>query len=150
MFAKPLHRHILSIILTPILVMCGWLVVSFPILLVFIIDDAFETSELLKFMFYAVGISLTICVLIAFPLTLLLEKVFAKAKVAIVLVSGFMFLVSVVILLRYIFSISYEYNIHPWTGQLLLFSFSFAIYWSVFWFPRLIKYRSEQLGIAST
>lgn len=143
MVGRTLHRHILPISLTSIFVICGWLVVGSPVLFVFIIGDAFETSELLKFVFYAIRIGLTISILIAFPLSLLFEKAFAKSKVAIVFVSGFLFLVSVFVLLSKIFSVSYGYNPHAWTGQLLLLSFSLA----VFWFPKLTRQHFDEVEI---
>ena len=145
MVINVLHRHLLSIILTPILLMCRWLIIGSPILFVFIIDDAFEVSELLKFMLYAISIGLAISVFIAFPLTLILEKIFAVSKTTIVLIIGFLFSVSIFILLKFIFDTQSMLDIYPWSGYLLLFSFSIAVYWSLFWFPRLLKVRSEKL-----
>jgi hypothetical protein len=139
-----LHRHLLAIILTPILLMCGWLIVGSPILFVFIIDNAFEISELFRFMLYAIGIGLTISVYLAFPLTLILEKIFAKSKITIVLIIGFLFLVSALILLKFIFDTQTMLDVYPWSGYLLLISFSIAVYSSLFWLPRLRKFRSEK------
>ena len=96
-------------------------------------------------MAYTIDIGLAISVFVALPLTLILENIFVKSKITIVLIIGFLFLVSVFILLKYIFDTQSMLDIYPWGDHLLLFSFSIAVYGSLLWFPRLRKFRYEKL-----
>jgi hypothetical protein len=134
-----MRRHILPILITPIIIMCGWLVVSSPILFVFVIDDAFSVSEFIKFIFSSFGISLVISGFIIFPLMLILERVVSKSKIFIAIVPGFVLLVPGCIVWKFVFDRQFIYDIDPWGGRLLLFSFLFVCYWFIFWLLRLIK-----------
>ncbi|MEP6896492.1 MAG: hypothetical protein ABI986_12865, partial [Chloroflexota bacterium] len=132
MVIKTFRRHLLPIILTPILLTCGWLVVSSPILFVYILDDAFKTSEFLMFIFYVIGIGLAISVFLVIPLTWIVERVFSEAKFITVLIARVMLLASVFIFVEYLFDSRSLLASYPWIGALLVFLFTMATYLLIF------------------
>jgi hypothetical protein len=129
---KSFRRHLLPLIFTPVLLMFGWLVVSLPILLDFILDDAFKGSEFIIFIFYTIGIGLAISVFVAIPLTWIVEKVFNEAKIITVLIAGVMLLISLFIFIEYLFDDRALLASYPWSGSLLVFLFTVAAYLLIF------------------
>ena len=142
--AKVFRRHFLPLIITPVLLTCGWLVVTAPITFVFIIDDAMETSEVVSFILYVICVGLAISVFVAAPTTWIIEKFFREAKIIIALIAGAMLLTSVFIILGYVFDSQLMLTSYSWSGTLLVFLFTMATYLLIF---ELSNFQKPQLNI---
>ena len=138
-----LQRHVVPIILTPLVVMCGWLVFGLPLFLVFLIDDTFGISEFIQNAAMVFGVGLAMTLLVSFPLTLLVEKMVVKTEILIIAIAIVLMSILVFGVIIFFTNKDFFYGIDPWGGRILLFAFSFLLYWIIFWVPRFWK-RSEK------
>jgi hypothetical protein len=142
-------RHILPICLTAAFILVAWMVITLPIVGVFIIDgideDAF-VSGYVDFVFYATGVGFAISALIIFPLALLLERIVMRAKALIVLIPVCALVISgICLVVRFLLTEAFLDTLFSWTGVLFAFSLVFGVYWSVLWLERAVIYGFRNL-----
>jgi hypothetical protein len=123
------RRHLLPICCTAAFILLAWMVISFPMAAVFIIDDAFVLSDYLKFILYAAGAGIGVSVFVLFPLSLLLERLTARSRPLVIAAPLLVFFVSAIGLLGiYLLARQASFS---WIIPLFAFSLAFGFYWIV-------------------
>jgi hypothetical protein len=134
MVAKLVLRHILPIGLTTLCMVILWMLVTLPIVAVFILDDAFVPSEYARFLAYAFGIAFGLSTLVLFPLALLGESLTKRSKDTIWGFPVSLFSCAVMtVIVRFSVLESFRAAILSWSGVALLISVLFVLYWGVLW-----------------
>jgi hypothetical protein len=124
----------------------AWMIISLPMVAVFIIDDAFTISEYARLIFYFAGTGLAINTIIMFPLVLLLEQLVALAKVLIVLIPACLLTISGVCLIgQFLLTRTFLDTVFSWAGTLVVFSLVFTVYWSSLWLGQAVVYGLQKL-----
>ncbi len=124
-----------------VFVFAAWMIITLPIVGVFILDGAFIISDYLRFVSFAAGASLALIVLVMFPLALLLERLVVRARVLTLLIPLGLLVISVAILLgRFLTIGAFFETAFSWTGGFVAFSLVFAVYWSSLWLERSLIY----------
>jgi hypothetical protein len=138
---SPIRRHLLPICCTAAFILVAWMVITLPIVAVFLIDKEFVVSDYLKFILYAAGVGLGASVVVMFPLSLLFERLVERAKALAVAVPLVLLFVSVACLLgRFFLTGQFFDTVLGWAGLLFAFSLVFGFYWVVLWIGRALIY----------
>jgi hypothetical protein len=141
-----IRRHLLPICLTTAFLLGVWMIVSFPMIAVFIIDDEFKISDYAYLIFHFAGAGLAINALIMFPLALLAERLVALTKTLIVLIPACLFIISGVGLIRqFLLTRAFLDTVFSWAGVLVVFSLVFTVYWSSLWLGQAVVYGLQKL-----
>jgi hypothetical protein len=134
MVTKSVLRHVLPIALTALCIVILWVLVTLPIVAVFVLDDAFVVSEYARFLAYAFGIAFGLSTFVLFPLALLGESLTKKNKNTLWAFPVFLLICTgITVLVRLLILESFRAAILSWSGLALLMSLLFVLYWGVLW-----------------
>lgn len=147
---QTVRRHLLPVCCTAAFILVAWVMVTIPMLAVFLFDKEFVISDYLRFILYAAGVGVGVSSLVMFPLSLLVERLVERAVlVAIAVPLGLVF-VSVACLLGRVFLTGQFFDaVFGWPGFLLAFSVVFGFYWSVLWVGRGLAHGFQRVRKAS-
>ena len=147
MIIRLLLRHLLPLCCTAVLISAVWLVITLPVVGVFILDNAFVFSDYVKFVFYVVGAGIGISTLIMFPLSVLHEWTAKRFRLRTAAVPVFLLLASASCLLsRYWVTGNIIDALCDWPGLLLAFSLVFGFYQVVLWLWKALGSGARLLG----
>ncbi len=141
-----MRRHILPICFTAAFMLGVWMIITLPLVGVFIIDEEFVISDYVYFMLYASSVSLAINAIVMFPLALLVERFVVRARILIVLIPVCLLAISGVCLMgRFLLTRAFFDTVFGWTGGLVVFSLVFAVYWSILWLEQAVIFGFRKL-----
>lgn len=142
---RTILRHLVPVCVTTAFILVAWMIVTLPLVAVFLIDDAFVVSEYLKFIVYAAGISLGVSSLVMFPLSLLLERLVMWRKWLAVVPP--LLLALSVICLAGCYGLTHQFldTVFGWTGFFFAFALAFSVYWGVLWLVKALIYGVHKL-----
>jgi hypothetical protein len=127
------------------------MVVTIPIVAVFLLDEQFVVSDYLKFVLYAAAIGVGVSSVVMFPLSLLVERLVERAKVFVVVMPFALMFVSVACLLGRLFLTGQFFDtVFGWPGLFLAFSLVFGFCWSVLWIGRVVAYGLQRVNEVAT
>jgi hypothetical protein len=136
-----IRRHLLPICCTAAFILVTWLIITLPIVAVFLFDKQFVISDYLKFVLYAAGVGVGTSVAVIFPLSLLFERLVEGVKPLAVAVPLILLFASFACLLgRFFLTGQFFDSVFGWAGLLFAFSVVFGFYWVVLWTGRALIY----------
>lgn len=142
-----IRRHLLPICCTTAFILVAWMVITLPMVAVFLFDKQFVISDYLTVILYAAGAGAGASVVVMFPLSLLFERLVERAKALAFAVPIVLLFVSVACLLgRFILTGQFFDTVFGWAGLLFAFSLVFGFYWVVLWIGRALFYGVQRFG----
>jgi hypothetical protein len=124
------------------------MLVTLPIVAVFVLDDAFVLSEYARFLVYAFGIAFGLSTLVLFPLALFGESLTKRSKHTIWAFPVFLLVsAGITVIVRLLMLESFRAAILSWSGLALLMSVLFVLYWGVLWNEETVLARWRKFGL---
>jgi hypothetical protein len=133
-------RHLLAIALTTGFIMAAWVVLSLPLVAVFVIDRAFVLEDFFQLALRTAGFALGLSAVVIFPLAYALERqrrLALSVPLLLLLASGG-WLAERIFTTREILATLYD-----WPGALFAFSVVLAFYCLVLWLGRSVQTRKS-------
>jgi len=135
------RRHLLPICCTAAFILAAWMVVTLPMVAVFLIDKQFVVADYLKVVLYAAAVGVGVSLVIMFPLALLFEKLVERVKPLALIVPLFLIFVAVACLIvRFLVTGQFFDTVFGWSGLLFAIAVVFGFYWLVLWIGRGFVY----------
>lgn len=142
-------RHILPIGLTSLALFGLVVVVTMPMVAVFLIDDDFVLTEYLLFVISAFGVSLGLTVVVLFPVAVLGEVLFQRTEHVIWRLPLGLGVIAGGIFMGYaLVSASFLEAVGSWSGFILLMSGLFLLYWTLLWLEKVALLGGKKLFVA--
>ena len=149
---QSLWDHIWPVVLTCMLLFGGWIFLTAPLALVFLIDEAFSSIEYLQFVVYAAAVSVGATVLLFFPVAWVLERILRRrSKLWVIALPVSMLGLSAFGLIAAVMSSSdVLLAFGGWGGRLFVFSVVFSVYWAVLWCAKGLRLAGARLRSSSS
>lgn len=144
---RTLRRHLLPICSTAAFILIAWMIITLPVVAVFLFDKQFAISDYLKFLLYAGGAGTGVSAGILFPLALLFEQLAKRTRPLAAVVPVVMLVISMVCLLgRFLLTEQFLETVFGWPGLMFVFSLVFSFYWTVLWIGKGLIYGARRFA----
>jgi hypothetical protein len=129
---RTLRHHFLPICCTAAFIATVWIVITLPLMAVFLFDKQFSLSDYLRFVVYAVVVAALVSVFVMFPLSLVLQHWLQHRKSLVITVPLFLSAAAFACMVgRFFLTGQFLGTLLSWPGWLFAFSVVFGVYWII-------------------